>query len=230
MFKKCFILWWTILQFLFQVANLQVPLFKPQERIFHTATYINNKLYVLGGESISTDPKINEITLKEFFYLDCSKTFSTTNISWQYLSSTGAPSRWAAAAAIGGVNNNTIFLYGGFLFSEDDDSDLVYTYETQNGLWDALNVNGNNTRKRSLEAVTDYNDKIYLFGGSSDEIGVLNNMAILDTINLVWKTGSLINAPAARFYYGATLLPNQNIIYFGIFFFDDNYDHENISR
>ena len=213
----CFIIWWTLLQNFFRIVKSQAPLFQPQRRILHTATYINNILYIFGGESISTSPTINEVALNEFFYLDCSKPFITTNLPWQYLPNTGAPSRWSAASARGGVNNNTLFLYGGFS-SPENETGLVYTYDTQSGLWNILNVKeDNDTRKRSLEAVSDYNGQMYLFGGSSDKLNVSNDMVILDTINLIWKTGSLDNAPSARFYYGATLLPNQNIIYFGTF-------------
>ena len=111
-----------------------------------------------------------------------------------------------------------MFLYGGFS-SPEDEPGLVYTYNTQNGVWSIPNVrrDNNNTRKRSLEAVSDYNGQIYLFGGSSDKLDASNDMLILDTINLVWKAGSSANAPSVRFYYGATLLPNQTIIYFGMF-------------
>ncbi len=42
-------------------------------------------------------------------------------------------------------------------------------------------------------------------------------MLILDTINLNWEKGSLVivNTPSPREAYGATLLPNQHIIYLG---------------
>jgi hypothetical protein len=40
-------------------------------------------------------------------------------------------------------------------------------------------------------------------------------MLILDTINLSWGKGSLVGVPSERFRYGATLLPNQKIIYMG---------------
>ncbi|RGB41048.1 hypothetical protein C1646_663347 [Rhizophagus diaphanus] len=40
-------------------------------------------------------------------------------------------------------------------------------------------------------------------------------MLILNTINLNWEKGSLVNAPAPRCNYGATLLPNNKIIYMG---------------
>ena len=40
-------------------------------------------------------------------------------------------------------------------------------------------------------------------------------MLILDTINLNWEQGSLVNAPTGSAQYSATLLPNNNIIYIG---------------
>ena len=61
------------------------------------------------------------------------------------------------------------------------------------------------------KGIIDYNGKMYLWSG----YGGTNDMLILDTINLSWKIGSLVGAPTARYYYGATLLPNQNIIYMG---------------
>ncbi|RIA84637.1 hypothetical protein C1645_408078 [Glomus cerebriforme] len=210
-----FILWWILLQFLLEVVNSQVKLLQPQKRISHTATFINDKLYILGGESLSTDPTIEEITQNEFFYLDCSESFNTMNLTWNFLSNIGIPSRWAAASVKGGINNYTLFLYGGFS-SLKNDLNLVYTYDTQNSSWNIPNINEYNiTNKRSLGAIIDYNGKMYLFGGTSDELGVSNDMIILDTINLAFTIGSFTNAPSARFYYGSTLLPNQNIIYFG---------------
>ncbi|GBC05022.1 hypothetical protein RclHR1_00060035 [Rhizophagus clarus] len=61
---------------------------------------------------------------------------------------------------------------------------------------------------------------MYLFGGraTNNIDGDLNDMLILDTINLSWGKGSLINAPTPRRNYGATLLPNNNI-YIGKFSF-----------
>ncbi len=60
----------------------------------------------------------------------------------------------------------------------------------------------------------DYNGKMYLFG-ENDDTKRFNDMLILDTMNLNWRKGSLVNAPTPRRYYGATLLPNQLIIYLG---------------
>ncbi|CAI2187383.1 5061_t:CDS:2, partial [Funneliformis geosporum] len=94
------------------------------------------------------------------------------------------------ASTKGGINNDTLYLIP--------------------------NIKGDYAiKKRSLIGIVDYNGNMYLFGGTSSELGTLNDMMILDTINLTWKSGSMINAPTPRFYYGANLLPNQNIIYFG---------------
>ncbi|CAG8477049.1 6678_t:CDS:2 [Funneliformis caledonium] len=206
---------WYLLPFLIEVTNSQIESFRPKERIYHTSTFINNKLYILGGNSISTNATINEIVGKEFFYLEFSKTFNTIIINslWQDLTKINTvPSHWAAASAKGGINNDTLFLYGGF----SNETSLIHTYDSQNDLWSIPNVKGDYViKKRSLTGIIDYNGNMYLFGGASSEFGILNDMIILDTINLIWKSGSLINAPTPRFYYGANLLPNQNIIYFG---------------
>ncbi|GET50800.1 hypothetical protein GLOIN_2v1668978 [Rhizophagus irregularis DAOM 181602=DAOM 197198] len=170
-----------ILQIIFEVVKSQVKSLQPQERISHTATYINNKLYILGGESITTNPTTNEIALKEFFYLDCSKSFDTTNLSWEFLSNIQVPTRWSAASAKGGINNDTIFIYGGFS-NDENDLNLVYTYNTKSDTWIIPKIlnNFNITSKKNLEAIINYNDgKIYLFGGTSDELGISNDMILL---------------------------------------------------
>src|SRR5688572_28433721 len=67
---------WILFQ-LFTEINCQMVPFKPEERSAHTATLINNKLYILGGTSAG----------KEFFYLDVSVPFNTQNLLWQNLTS-----------------------------------------------------------------------------------------------------------------------------------------------
>ncbi|CAB4376982.1 unnamed protein product [Rhizophagus irregularis] len=178
---KWFLLWWMIFQIIFEVVKSQIKSLQPQERISHTATYINNKLYILGGESITTNPTTNEIALKEFFYLDCSKSFDTTNLSWEFLSNIQVPTRWSAASAKGGINNDTIFIYGGFS-NDENDLNLVYTYNTKSDTWIIPKIlnNFNITSKKNLEAIINYNDgKIYLFGGTSYELGISNDMILL---------------------------------------------------
>src|SRR6266498_855653 len=88
--------------------NCQMTPFKPKMRILHTATLIDNKLYILGGSSKTVDVG------KDFFYLDVSVPFNAQNLSWNDLSSINIVPHLDAASVKGGANNNTLFLYGGF--------------------------------------------------------------------------------------------------------------------
>ncbi|RIA83849.1 hypothetical protein C1645_833179, partial [Glomus cerebriforme] len=149
----------------------------------------------------------------KFFYLDVSVPFNTQQLSWQDLSNTNIlPSHSGAASCSGGANNNILFLYGGM--SSDQTMALVYTFDSQNIKWSIPKFMAVNAiRKSDLTGVC-LNGIMYLWGGMSGDL-FSNDMLILDTINLNWKEGSLIKAPTPRCQYGATLLPNNNIIYLG---------------
>src|ERR1051325_1247154 len=110
MLQKSFIILWLLFQLLFKI-NCQMTPFNPQQRIWHTATYIDNKLYILGGYST-----VVVGSLSEFFYLDVSGPLNTTNkdLPWQDSSTNTIPSHYGAASVKGGADNNTLFLYGGF--------------------------------------------------------------------------------------------------------------------
>ncbi|PKY49614.1 hypothetical protein RhiirA4_465676 [Rhizophagus irregularis] len=201
-----FILW-----ILLQVVkiNCQMTPFKPSVHYRHTATLIDNKLYILGGSDL------NDKLLKEFFYLDVSVPFNTQELSWQDLSNINMVlPHDSATTTKGGANNNTLFLYGGY--SNDPKMPLVYTFDPQHIAWNPPKITGINTEiKYELTGVMNYNNgKFYLWSGNT-AAGFPNNMLILDTINLSWEMGSVVNAPTSRCNYGAALLPNNKIIYIG---------------
>ncbi|RIA88181.1 hypothetical protein C1645_826777 [Glomus cerebriforme] len=214
----CFLLW-ILLQILIEV-NCQTTPFKPSSLYRHTATLIDNKLYILGGNDLNTTIE------KDFFYLDVSVPFNTQNLLWQDLSSIDIlPPHEDATSVKGGPNNDTLFLYGGF--TTDQTMALVYIFNPQSNSWSIPKITGVNTvRKDSLTGIN-YNGKMYLWGGCSRDLNnncvFENDMLILDTINLSWGKGSLINAPIPRAYHGTALLPNNNIIYIGGF--NDNTSH-----
>ena len=92
---------WILLQLLAGI-NCQTAL-KPKRRSGHTATLINNKLYILSGASEGGE--------KDFFYLDVSVPFNTQNLLWRDLSSVNTvPSHFGAASVNGGANNKYIIL------------------------------------------------------------------------------------------------------------------------
>ncbi|PKC05978.1 hypothetical protein RhiirA5_420196, partial [Rhizophagus irregularis] len=102
-----FTLLWILLQVLVEV-NCQMTPFKPSVVWCHTATLIDNKLYILGGLDLSNKP------VKEFFYLDISVPFDTQQLLWQDLTNINlVPAHFDATSVKGGTNNDTLFLYGG---------------------------------------------------------------------------------------------------------------------
>ncbi|RGB22561.1 hypothetical protein C1646_781433 [Rhizophagus diaphanus] len=205
---------------------------------------------------------LNSKILNEFFYLDVSVPFNTQELSWQDLSNINmVPEHLLAASAKGGANNDTLFLYGVF-----QSETLIYTFNPRSLVWSTPTISGkvdklpivqkvtgpsqidvifeqelNNVRrgkKYGLTGVIDYNGKFYLWGGATSNITLINDMLVLDTINLNWDGGSLINkllisdthytvrkswygpahvpnVPTPRRDYSATLIPNNKIIYLG---------------
>ncbi|RIA89542.1 hypothetical protein C1645_191291 [Glomus cerebriforme] len=202
---------WILIQLLFKVDCQRY--FTPMQRHDHTATILDNKLYILGGSGYGGD--------SEFFYLDFSNKIDTRKLSWYDLSDMNiVPSHYGAASVKGGSNNDTLFLYGVY----NSAIALVYTFDPRINKWFTPQVSGNNyIRKQFLTGVIDQRGKMYLFGETLpgglivDDLTLDTDMLILDTINLMWGKGSLVNAPPARSDYGATLLPNQSIIYIGCF-------------
>ena len=188
--------------------------FRPGLRNAHTATFINNTLYILGGIVSPVSPESQQT----FLYLNFSVPFNTNKLEWHDLSNNMIPSH-RHAAAIG--SNNTLFLYGG---ESDEKMDLVYAFDTQNNTWSIPKITGvPPTGKMHITPIVDYNGLMYLFSGAlvGESTGVpandyTNDMLILDTINLSWRKATSINAPSPRFEYGAVFLPSQKIIYMGM--------------
>ncbi|PKK71251.1 hypothetical protein RhiirC2_828473 [Rhizophagus irregularis] len=203
-----FIILWILLQVLVKI-NCQMTPFKPSVYFRHTATLIDNKLYILGGWDFNNNP------LKEFSYLDVSVPFNTQELSWQDLSNINMlPPHSSATSVKGGANNDTLFLFGGFK-AANQIMELVYTFDSHSIVWSIPKIAGVNTiRKWSLTGIINNDGKMYLWSGATNT-DYVNEMLILDTINLNWSKGSIINAPTPRINYGTILLPNNKIIYIG---------------
>src|ERR1044072_8800333 len=93
---------YILLQFLVGVKS-QTTILKPERRYGHTATLINDKLYILGGYNA---------TKEKFLYLDVSVPFNTNELKWIDLPENNIiPPHEEAATIKGGISNNTLFLY-----------------------------------------------------------------------------------------------------------------------
>src|SRR5215216_3907027 len=97
-YSKYIIILWIIIQY-FMVIHCQTITFKPSQRYSHTATLIEDKLYILGGQN---DLITNNGVGKEFFYLDVSVPFNAQGILWHDLTSVNiVPTHYAAASVKG---------------------------------------------------------------------------------------------------------------------------------
>ncbi|CAG8721698.1 19550_t:CDS:2, partial [Rhizophagus irregularis] len=185
-----FIILWILLQVIIIEVNCQMAPIKPSVSFDHTATFIDNKLYILGGLNI----KENYVG-KEFFYLDVSVPFNTQNLLWKDLTNINMLPPHSSATSV--ANNDTIFLYGGF--RPDKTMALVYTFNTRTSSWSIPKIAGVVAIAQVvLKGILAPNEKLYLFGGYSSRKAYANDMTILDTVNLNWEKGSLVNAPTPR--------------------------------
>ncbi|RGB23124.1 hypothetical protein C1646_774972 [Rhizophagus diaphanus] len=243
---------WILLQVLVKV-NCQMTPFKPSVCCRHTATLIDNKLYILGGNDL------NDIPLKEFFYLDVSVPFNTQELSWQDLSNINmVPPHSSAASVKGGPNNDTLFLYGGF--TADQTMALVYTFDSQSIVWSIPKIAGVNTIKKwdtinfnwskgsiinaptprtNYGAILLPNNKIIYIGGNDDTTffdsntlniakgtaSTLSEIYIYDIINDNWDTKVASGKiPSNRGGFSAVLgLDGKRIITFGGYFINSGY-------
>ncbi|PKK66328.1 hypothetical protein RhiirC2_852951 [Rhizophagus irregularis] len=206
-----FITFGALLQLLVEVKS-QITT-KPDLRLAHTATLIDDKLYILGGE---IPPRSSGKQPKEtFLYIDVSTPFNTNEVKYTDLSNSIVPSREYAIATKGGANNSTLFLYGGATFTNQE---LVYAFDAQHSAWYIPKPTGDPpVGKDFMSPVIDDNGLLYMFGGSRPVSGYVNDMFILDTIHFNWKKSSAINPPSSRDGYSAVFLPNKTIVYLGGF-------------
>ncbi|RIA89550.1 hypothetical protein C1645_824737 [Glomus cerebriforme] len=183
----CFMLW-ILLQVLAVEVNCQMNPFNPSVSYGHTATLIDNKLYIIGGKDANDQP-----VGKEFFYLDVSALINTQKAILQDLTNINTfisfpPPHWGAASVKGGAKNDELFLYGGS--TDEITMELLYTFDLQNKMWSVPNIS-------KVNAIRKF------------------NLTGINTINKIWRSGSILNAPTPRILYGAHYLLNKNIIFMG---------------
>jgi hypothetical protein len=182
-----------------------MALYNPKERAKHTATLLNNKLYILGGSSIAND------TGKDFFYIDFSNPFNTQNLLLKDLSNINiVPPHFNAGSARGGVYNDTLFIYGGVNITAFAKMESVYTFNPQSNSWSIPIVPDDNfVIYDAPMGIIDLIGKIYIWDGMGDIILVFH------TKSSYWERKSSIGAPNFGLESAATLLPDNKIIYIG---------------
>ncbi|RIB14715.1 hypothetical protein C2G38_2194233 [Gigaspora rosea] len=190
--------------------------FIPNGRYHHSSVLIDNKLYFGGGMNQSFG-----IT-NEFFYLDVSKPFTTTdNVSmpWIDLTYTGGPLKDLATACIGGKNNDMIFIFGGISNLSDysvANQSFVNQFDTSKQQWINITSVGNvPTTKFFISCANFDNGLIAIFSGEFNTTIITNELWVFNTLTLTWSLSNATNAPLPMYGYRAVTLPDGNILYIG---------------
>ncbi|RHZ71073.1 hypothetical protein Glove_262g60 [Diversispora epigaea] len=209
-----------LIKFIFYIIFLinSILCYDPPPRTYHNSVIINDRLIIIGG-----DKPVTEVPggTYELIYLDLSKSFDNTNLSWNLVHEGDLPiSTWSSTAIVS-LDNSTIFLIGGMFDKNTHDyvSNPVYTYNYLNSKWTKPSITGDSVPIRQrMTGVIDDSGIIYIFGGYNfTTFGeVYNEMNTLDTSSMTWKTLSIINnLPPLSNGYSASILPNGIIVYFG---------------
>ncbi|GBB86472.1 hypothetical protein RclHR1_01290016 [Rhizophagus clarus] len=214
-----------ILGIIFCFINFQINITSSEQyvlknRALHTATLIGKKIYFLGGLTKSlTGP--STYSTNDFFTLDVSKWFNQSEgYPYEDLSNSTVnviPVHNRATTSVGGHFKDSIFLFDGDMGRQSNyASETLQSFSTSQQTWENVEINFGEEplRKTSMNAATDNNGKVYLFGGAKEltlnPIQYFSNMDVFDTINKSWQS---MNTPVTpRDGYTATYIPESNII------------------
>ncbi|GES78856.1 hypothetical protein GLOIN_2v1878605 [Rhizophagus clarus] len=191
--------------------------FIPEPHVFHAAVLIDYKIYFIGGNDPNkTDSEQNPEG--EIFYFNIDPNDNENLFSWVNIQSQGVklPHTFSHAADIGGVNQDSIFIIGGAHLDEKD-TNYLYRFDTKTNELSVPVIQGMAPPTRMGMKTINYEGKIYTFGGRTFNTDpsksiYFNQLDILDTINLNWQVGNIVNSPGPLTGYTATLV--NGIIYY----------------
>ncbi|CAB5326402.1 unnamed protein product [Rhizophagus irregularis] len=113
----------------FQINVINCQQYVPMKRAFHTATLVEKKIYFLGG--------FTELSIytNDFFTLDVSKSFNQSEgcpfEDLNHLSASVVPEHNRATTSVGGLSNDTFFLFGGDMGSQSKyASEILQSFNT----------------------------------------------------------------------------------------------------
>ena len=100
----------------------------PQGKVFHTATVIDNKMYIIGGlpKNLSTLSDVSPVEVLDI-----------PTMTWGTQKTTGSspgPRCHHASCSIG----NTIYTYGGYSLTDKPTDTSIFAYDTQSCTWSCL--------------------------------------------------------------------------------------------
>jgi N-acetylneuraminic acid mutarotase len=201
------------------IVNINCQQYVPKERSLHTATLVGTKIYFLGGAENPESTKF----LNDFFYLDVSKSFDKEK-ALPFIDLTNKaseiPPHYGAATTVFGALKDSIFFFGGDIGKSNDQSRLTYLFNATQEKWEMVTVSQSIvSRKMVMDAITDNNDKIYIFGGGIVGVDSINSYYSNEMMNfgIIDKTWTITKTElVGRDGHTATFLPDTGeIIYIG---------------
>lgn len=133
----------------------------PSYRDFHSATILNNRMYIFGGRGDRHSPyhSQEEIYYSEIVYLDL-----RTN-EWHTPSAIGTiPVGRRSHSAF--VYNNLIYIFGGYNGNLDQHFNDMYCFDPKHNLWSRVMTKGKTPKARRRQVCLVIGMRMYLFGGT----------------------------------------------------------------
>src|SRR5437588_501544 len=105
---------YNLLKFIFYINFLtnSILCYVPNERFYHNSVIINDRLLIFAGTKEDTYSS-------ELIYLDLSKSFDNTNLSWNLIREGVLPIYTYCSTSAVSLDNSTIFLIGGYMVNKD---------------------------------------------------------------------------------------------------------------
>ncbi|RHZ53497.1 hypothetical protein Glove_441g77 [Diversispora epigaea] len=186
------------------INSILCDTYYPVNRFAHSSVKIDNRLFILGGNT-------GEITSKsyELFYLDLSIPFNNTNLPWKLVDGGDLPEYIYSSTAVS--DKFTIYLIGGSIKNQ------FYIYNIYNTTWDTpgTGIRSIFPNRRNMDGVIDEKGNIYLFGGYN-VTDITKEMYLFNTVAMTFT--SIVTSgdvPLQCAEYTANLLSSGAIIYIG---------------
>jgi N-acetylneuraminic acid mutarotase len=145
-------------------------------RSSHTINFIDNKIYIFGGEHVPRVPIDNNLIVFDLKENKQSVIEATNN--------SPSPRVGHASCTI----DKKLYVFGGRGGIEFEDSfNDLFVFDTVSNNWQCLNTNGQNElpEKRSYHTMASSNNKLYVFGGCGKN-GRLNDLYEYDVLKNSW--------------------------------------------
>ncbi|CAJ0866901.1 15828_t:CDS:2, partial [Entrophospora sp. SA101] len=223
----CLIIWLIIL-----LNNLLLVESLPnQKRWAHTASLVDNYLYIYGGRTAIPGENYDSLNpdydTDEILYLDISVEFNPASPKWKSITGIAPPLAFHSMS-IGGESNELLIIFGG-TSKYTIPPNTLYIFNTTSST-KATNSPTTVNVKGSIEhtSITRYNDSmVFIFGGTSQiitndnatdiVIDAFNDMHVLDSKSITFNTISPSNGvfPLGVYHHSSTLLSDNKIYIIG---------------